>query len=205
MGKLEPCMNCLFYHVISLCSLTPQPCNERLIFTHYWRLIQGIMISNSFAKAEIWCEISILIIFRIIFQLNYFTYWSKRSHYCFSCGTKHLVQSSWIPAAVSLGQNFTPGYLLSLNPLLSWSCSLWLPSSYFFFYLNIPWADAEKALLSDKGTLQPEWFYLFCLCLIHRCATRITKQLMFHAWSLSSSEIFSYFRECSGFSVFLVQ
>lgn len=123
--------------VISLCSLTPQPCNERLIFAHYWRLIQGIMISNSFAKAEIWCEISILIIFRIIFQLNYFTYWSKRSHYCFSCGTKHLVQSSWIPAAVSLGQNFTPGYLLSLNPLLSWSCSLWLPSSYFFFFTLI--------------------------------------------------------------------
>lgn len=76
-----------------------------------------------FAKGEVWCELSILIIFNIIHSATcYLIYWPKPSQYPFSSGNKLLVQSMKIPVLVPLDQNFTPNYS-------SFSASIFVTSS----------------------------------------------------------------------------
>ena len=85
--------------------------------------------------------------------------------------------------------------------------ALFSDSSHFSFLGLIFFGLMSKniLLLSDKKTQSSEWLYSSFLSLIHKWATRITKQLVFYTWSLSSHKIFSYFRGFSGFSILCQQ
>lgn len=141
---------------ISLCVLT----HKRLIRDQYLHVIgadiKGNVLSSQifFAKAEIWCKISFL----IIFASCYFIYWSKANHYCFASGNKHFVPSLKIPAVVHLGQNCTRGSSFPLNPFLSQSCCF-LTSLILVLW---PWYFSDWCsnvlLLSGEGILESECF-----------------------------------------------